>query len=130
MNEEIHVVLVPPLTVTATYKFKNPSFLNCFDVSEQTTMKIFQKYICLCTFQILEFLILWIRKYTFVSMAAQAYYTDHYIFILSSDYVHIMEPVPTVNEVSLRLFFILRSTLHLYPVLFIDEYMLVLSIPV
>ncbi len=65
-----------------------------------------------------------------VSMAAQAYYMDHYILILSSDYIHITGPIPTVDKVSLCLFFILRSTLHLYPVLFIDEYTLVLSIPV
>ncbi len=64
---------------------------------------------------------------------AQAYYTDHYILILSIlsyAYVHITGPVPTVDEVSLQsLFFILRSTLYLYPVLFINEYTLVLSIP-
>ena len=47
-------------------------------------------------------------------MAAQAYYTAHYSLILSSDYVHILGLVPTVNEVSLRLFFILRSTPLLY----------------
>ena len=63
-------------------------------------------------------------------MAAQAYYMAHYNLILSSDYVHILGPVPTVNEVSLRLFFILRSTPHLYLVLFTNKYTLVLSIPV
>ena len=63
-------------------------------------------------------------------MAAQAYYTAHYSLILFSNYVHITGPVSTVNEVSLRLFFILHSTPHLYLILFTDKYTLVLSIPV
>ncbi len=45
-------------------------------------------------------------------MAAQAYYNGPLFLILSSDYVHITGPVPTVDEVSLRLSlpYVLRFT--------------------